>query len=199
MSTSPLVKKLIDGLRYLPGVGPKSAQRMAFELLGQGRDKGRALAQILQQALAEVGHCQQCRTFTEHPLCDICDDAKRSRKQLCIVEMPADALAIEQIADYRGVYFVLLGRLSPLDGIGPQEIGIPLLEQRLAEESFEEVIIATNPTIEGETTAHFLAQRIKRFSCPMSRIAAGIPKGGELEYADGGTIAHALLARTVVL
>lgn len=192
---SPLVTQLIDALRCLPGVGPKSAQRMAFHLLERGRDSGRLLAKTLQQAMDHVSRCQRCRNFSETAQCMLCQNSSRDDKLLCIVENPADVLAIEQTASYRGYYFVLMGHLSPLDGIGPNEIGIPQLLVLCQENLIEEVIVATNPTVEGQATAHYLAQTIKPHVRRISRIAHGVPMGGELEYIDGSTLTHALLAR----
>lgn len=179
----------------LPGVGPKGAQRMAFHLLQQGRPAARQLAQALTQALERVGRCSRCRMLTEGPLCPICAQPQRDAALLCIVESPADVVAIEQSGSYRGRYFVLMGHLSPLDGIGPEELGIQELETQLQEGSVREVILATNPTVEGEATAHFLSELVRAHGIAASRIAHGVPVGGELEYVDGGTLAHALAGR----
>jgi recombination protein RecR len=193
---SPLTKELIDRLQSLPGVGPKTAQRMAMQLLAKsGRAKGLALALSLQETLKAVGECKACRVFTEHELCELCDNPRRNRTQVCIVESAADLMAIEQTNRYRGIYFVLQGHLSPLDGIGPHEIGIPLLLERLANEAIEEIVIATNPTMEGKATAHYLAKEFAPFKIHCTRIAHGVPMGGEIEYLDGGTLALALEAR----
>ena len=195
MKHSAALTALIDALRALPGVGPKGAQRMAFHLLQEGRPAARGLAQALGQALDRVGRCSRCRMLTESTLCDICAQPSRDAATLCIVESPADVVAIEQSGGYRGRYFVLMGHLSPLDGIGPGELGIQALETLLQEGSVREVIIATNPTVEGEATAHFLSELIRAHCIAASRIAHGVPVGGELEYVDGGTLAHALAGR----
>ena len=196
---SPLIKQLITALQILPGVGPKSAQRMTFYLLEKfGRDKGLALARSLQSAINQVGECQLCRIYTEQNLCDICYNPKRNPVLLCVVESPADVAAIEQAQIYSGRYFVLQGRLSPLDGIGPQEIGISILLNRLQNESIAELIIATNATVEGKATAHYIANHIDQTKIKCSRIAYGIPIGGELEYLDGGTLSHAFHSRVPV-
>ncbi len=195
MSAS-LLEQLIDALRVLPGVGGKSAQRMAYQLLERDRDGGRRLSAALAQAMEQVGHCAQCRDFTEGPLCAICASASRDRHQLCAVETPADRLAIEQATGYRGLYFVLQGRLSPLDGIGPRELGLERLSARLAEGEVSELIIATNPTVEGEATAHYLAQLARQANVRPMRLAHGVPLGGELEYVDRGTLSHAFGSRS---
>jgi recombination protein RecR len=191
----PALSRLIDALRCLPGVGPKSAQRMAFHLLERDRDGGRAIAAATAEALEKLGHCRRCRMFAEGELCPVCSATTRDRTLLCVVESPADVVAIEQTASYRGLYFVLMGHLSPLDGVGPREIGIDAFERLLAEREVQEVILATNPTVEGEATAHFLADVAARHGCRATRIAHGVPVGGELEYVDGGTLAHALAGR----
>ncbi len=195
---SPLVEQLVEGLRCLAGIGPKSAQRIAFQLLERGRENGLSLAKILTRALTEVGHCQRCRTFSEQPLCPICSHNSRNPALLCIVETPADVIALEQTSSYRGLYFVLMGHLSPLDGIGPEEIGISLLEERLNTGCLQEIILATNPTVEGEATAHYIANLAKGKNIACSRIAHGVPLDGELGYLDGGTLARAMTARTRV-
>lgn len=195
MSFSPLVQELIESLRCLPGVGARTAQRMALSLLRGERDSGRRLAKTLANALEHVGHCTQCRVFCEKPLCDLCAHPKRSSTQLCVVESPADVYAIEQTGAYFGRYFVLLGHLSPLDGIGPHEIGVAQFSQLLHQFPFEEIILATNATVEGEATAHYLAQMVKQQGKAVSRIAYGVPLGGELEYVDGGTLAQAFAGR----
>lgn len=194
---SPLIQQLIQALRCLPGVGPKSAQRMAFHLLERDRENGLALAKTLQQTLTQVSRCQRCRTFSETDLCTLCSNSNRDSSLLCIVETPADVIAIEQISSYRGYYFVLMGHLSPLDGIGPNEIGIDALIQRLDPE-IKEIILATNSTVEGEATAHYIANLIKNRNIKCTRIAHGIPMGGELEYLDGNTLARALAARIIL-
>ncbi len=192
---SPLIDKLISALRVLPGVGPKSAQRMALQLLEHQREGAARLAQALVAALDAVDRCKSCRTLSEDDECSICRNPRRDASQLCIVESPADVLAIEQAASFSGKYFVLLGRLSPIDGLGPKEIGMDILERRLQEDEVKEVIIATNPTVEGEATSHYIADLAKSRSIKVSRIAHGVPLGGELEYLDGGTLAHALSSR----
>ena len=194
----PSLERLIEALRCLPGVGPKSAQRMAFHLLERDRPGGREIAESMLAAFEKLGHCARCRMYAEGELCPVCRAPGRDRSLLCVVESPADVVAIEQSGGYRGCYFVLMGHLSPLDGIGPQEIGIAALEKLLGEGEVREVILATNPTVEGEATAGFLADVAKRHRLSASRIAHGVPVGGELEYVDGGTLAHALAGRKAV-
>jgi recombination protein RecR len=198
MSFSPLIDELINALRCLPGVGPKSAQRMAFQLLQHRRDNALRLAKTLESALEHVGQCRQCRTLTEQHLCEICTNPRRNRQLLCIVESPIDALAIETAGSFNGVYFVLHGKLSPIDGIGPADIGIPQLMQKLEQEPVDELILATNATLEGEATAHYIADRARALSIRSTRIAHGVPLGGELEFVDGGTLSHALSGRTQI-
>lgn len=195
MSFSPLIEQLIHGFRCLPGVGLKSAQRMTLHLLERDRPGGQQLIQALDKALEKVKHCQQCRNLSETDICLLCANQKRQVDLLCVVESPIDVLAIEQMASFRGRYFVLMGHLSPLDGIGPNEIGIPLLLNRLQQDNVAEVIIATNPTVEGEATAHYIAQHCKKHQVKATRIAHGVPLGGELEYIDAGTLAHAFSGR----
>lgn len=195
MSSSPLLDRLVDALRVLPGVGARSAQRMAFQLLERQREGARHLAQCLTEAMDRIGRCQRCRTWCEDPVCAICRNSTREHGLLCVVETPADLYAVEQAVGFRGQYFVLHGRLSPLDGRGPRELGLDLLAARLAEGEVREVIIATNPTVEGEATAHYLAQIAHDAGVAVSRIAHGVPVGGELEYIDRGTIAHAFSGR----
>jgi recombination protein RecR len=185
----------MDALRCLPGVGPKSAQRMAFHLLERDREGGRRLAAVLAQALEHIGRCERCRTLTERQVCSLCANPRRDAALLCVVEHPADVAAIEQSAGYSGLYWVLGGRLSPLDGIGPEELGLTELERRLGQGETREVILATNPTMEGEATAHYIGELAKRHGVRATRIAHGVPLGGELEYVDGGTLAHALAGR----
>ena len=194
MSFSPLIRQLIDSLRILPGVGQKTAQRMALQLLERDRSGGLRLAQALSQAMEGVGHCQQCRTLSEEQLCSLCLDPRRDDNLLCVVQGPMDVHAVEQTG-YRGRYFVLKGHLSPLDGLGPEAIGIPQLLQRVADGAFTEVILATNPTVEGEATAHYIAQVLAGKGLVATRLAHGMPLGGELELVDGGTLAHALAGR----
>ena len=195
MAFSPLIDELIESLRCLPGVGRKSAQRMALHILERNREGGALLAQSLTLVLDKVGRCDQCRTHSETPVCRMCSNPNRNPSQLCIVETPADVLAIEQGAGFNGAYFVLMGHLSPMDGIGPAELGIDGLLQRLQTQTIEEVIIATNPTIEGDATAHFIHQQLQTLPLSVTRIAHGVPIGGELEYVDSGTIAHAFAGR----
>ena len=198
MSYSPLLIRLIDALKCMPGVGKKSAQRIAFHLLERDREGAEELSQALAAGVSGIGHCSQCRMFTEHELCNICSAEGRDATQLCAVESPADVMAVEDATGYRGLYFVLMGHLSPLDGIGPAELGLDALEARLAEGELKELIIATNPTVEGDATAHFLAEMAGRHNVPASRIAHGVPLGGELEYVDGGTLSHAFFGRRIV-
>lgn len=198
MRFSPLLDQLIEALRCLPGVGPKTAQRMALLLLTRGRDNGHRLAKALTEAMEQIGHCQQCRIFSETTICDICLSHSRDNSLLCVVENPIDVSAIEQSASFRGKYFVLLGRLSPLDGIGPEEIGITALKERLANGDIKEVILATNPTVEGEATAHYISELAKQYQLKTTRIAHGVPIGSELEYIDASTLAHALTGRDII-
>ena len=199
MSQSPLLLQLIDALRCLPGVGPKSAQRMAFHLLERDRDGARKLSRALDAAVEHIGHCKQCRTLSETEVCALCADPGRDRSLICIVETPVDVLALEQATDYRGNYFVLMGHLSPLDGIGPAELGLDAFEERLKQGGVSEIILATNPTVEGETTAHYISQMAAEYGVQATRLAHGIPLGGELEYIDSGTLAHAFSGRQRVM
>ncbi|KAB7619746.1 recombination mediator RecR [Alkalilimnicola sp. S0819] len=195
MAYSPLIDELIEALRCLPGVGAKSAQRMAFHLLQRDREGAGRLASALAEAAANVGQCAQCRVLTEQELCRICASDRRDRGVLCIVESPADVFALDQATDYNGLYFVLMGRLSPLDGIGPRELGLDRLEERLAAGEVREIILATNPTVEGEATAQYIAEMARERDIGTSRIAHGVPLGGELEYVDSGTLMHAFSGR----
>ncbi|MCK9365888.1 MAG: recombination mediator RecR [Metallibacterium scheffleri] len=196
MSTaSPVLDELLDALRCLPGVGARSAQRMAYHLLERDRQGGGRLATALQAAMQRIGNCMECRSFSESERCALCAGSTRERSQLCVVETPADLAAIEHATGYRGLYFVLLGRLSPLDGLGPEELGLPLLQRRLAQGEVRELILATNPTVEGEATAHYLAELAQAAGVRVSRLAHGVPLGGELEYIDRGTLAHAFGSR----
>ncbi|OBX06012.1 recombination protein RecR [Gallibacterium genomosp. 3] len=196
MQISPLLDELMNALRCLPGVGPKSAQRMAYHLLQRDRSGAMNLARTLTDAMSHIGHCSQCRTFTEEEVCNICNNYRRQESgQLCVVEMPSDIQAIEQTGQFSGRYFVLMGHLSPLDGIGPKEIGLDLLHKRLQTESFSEVILATNPTIEGDATANYIAEICQQYGVKVSRIAHGIPVGGELEMVDGTTLSHSFIGR----
>lgn len=196
---SPLLRELIDALRILPGVGPKSAQRMALNLLERQRPGGLRLARALEQALHHVEHCSICRNLTEQTVCRLCSDSSRDQNLLCVVESPMDVIALEQSGSYRGRYFVLLGRLSPLDGIGPNELGLPALIERLrATPEIDELIIATNPSVEGEATAHYLREATRGLPLMVTRLAQGVPVGGELEYLGGSTLTHALSGRRPV-
>lgn len=198
MLFSPLLEQLIEALRCLPGVGPKTAQRMAFQLLERSRENGKNLARILHDAMEQINHCQSCRTFSEAELCKLCASSNRDASLLCIVESPTDMVAIEQLGMYRGLYFVLMGHLSPLDGIGPEELGIKQLNLLLGSGKINEVILATNPTVEGEATAHYISELVKQHSIKVTRIAHGVPLGGELEYIDSGTLAHAFAGREII-
>jgi len=199
MSGKPLLNELIDSLRCLPGVGPKSAQRMAFHILQRDRAGGARLAAVLAEAVQSIGHCRLCRTLTEDEVCDLCRNPTRDDQLLCVVENPSDVIALEQATGFRGRYFVLGGRLSPLDGIGPAELGIDQLKQRLDELRPAELILATTTTVEGEATAHYISELAGERGIPSSRIAHGVPLGGELEYVDGGTLAHAFAGRRLVV
>ncbi|MDT8448980.1 MAG: recombination mediator RecR [Wenzhouxiangellaceae bacterium] len=194
----PVVDELLTALRCLPGVGARTAQRMALHLLERDRAGGARLAEVLGRAMREIRQCESCRNFTSARRCGICTSARRSDRLLCVVETPADVLAIEQATGFDGRYFVLLGRLSPLDGIGPEDLGLDRLEQRLADEPIEEVIVATNSTVEGEATAHYIARLAARRGIRLSRLAQGVPLGGELEYTDQTTLAHAFASRLPV-
>ncbi len=193
--SSPLIEELIEALRCLPGVGARTAQRMAYHLLERDRAGGRRLSAVLADAMDRIGHCAQCRTLTEDSVCRLCAGGSRDRSQLCIVETPADVAALEQATDYRGLYFVLMGHLSPLDGVGPAELGLDTLAERFAGGELAEVILATNPTVEGEATAHYISELARREGIRTTRIAHGVPLGGELEYIDGGTLSHAFAGR----
>jgi recombination protein RecR len=195
VSDSPAIEGLKQALRRLPGVGPKSAQRMAFHLLARDRDGARQIAEALRAALDRVGHCRRCNDFSEDEICPLCASERRDRSLLCVVESPADLSSIEQSSAYNGQYFVLMGRLSPLDGIGPDEIGIHRLEALLDEGRVKEVILATNLTVEGEATAHYISELARARGIRATRIAYGVPVGGELEYTDRGTLARALTGR----
>lgn len=194
---SPLIDELMSSLRCLPGIGPKSAQRIALHLLERDREGAERLSQSLHRAVEGVGRCQRCRTLTEQTQCGICANTRRDDSLLCVVETPADVLAIEQAGTFQGKYFVLLGHLSPIDGIGPEDIGVDQLLQLLQAEPITEVILATNPTVEGEATAFYISERAKHLGVTVSRIAHGVPLGGELEFIDGGTLAHAFSSRRV--
>ncbi len=198
MDKGDCLKRLMEALRCLPGVGPRSAQRMAFHLLQHDRGGGRHLAHCLTEALEKIGRCRSCRTLTENPLCALCSDTSRDRSRLCVVETPADVLAIDQATVFRGLFFVLHGRLSPLDGIGPEDLGMELLAGRLRQGEVREVILATNSTVEGEATAHYIAELAQAQGVAVTRIAHGVPVGGELEYLDAGTLAYAFEGRRQV-
>lgn len=200
MQYSPLIQQLIDALRCLPGIGPKSAQRMAFQLLHKNKDKGLRLSETLQRAIHNIKRCQQCQMLCEENICPLCSHPKREKQIICIVETPGDTIAIEKTSHYQGLYFVLFGRLSPLDGIGPSQIGLDLLFQRIHAEPIEEIIIATSSTVEGDATAHYIASRVAREKPTVicSQIAYGIPANGELEHLDGTTVSYALNARTPI-
>lgn len=190
-----LIDDLVTALTVLPGVGPKSAQRMALHLLQRDRSGGSRLSTVLERAMRDVRQCRICRNLTEAEVCRLCDDPQREKRLLCVVESPADVLALEQAGGYRGYYFVLHGKLSPIDGIGPEELGLERLQERISELQPEELILATNPTVEGEATAHYIGRLVGGRVQQISRIAHGVPLGGEIEYTDGGTLSHALQGR----
>jgi recombination protein RecR len=195
MATSRLIGQLIESLRCLPGVGPKSAQRMAYHLLEHDREGGRQLAAVLENAMRQVGNCRECRTLCEAERCGLCASERRDRGLLCVVETPVDVQALEQSTGYQGLYFVLMGHLSPLDGVGPEALGLDRLEARLEQGEVRELILATNPTIEGEATAHYISTMAQAHDIRATRIAHGVPMGGELEYIDGNTLSHAFAGR----
>lgn len=195
MSDTQSLDALVQALRRLPGVGQRSAQRMAFHLLQHDREGARVLARALEQAVAHMRHCTRCHTFTEREVCDTCADTRRNAAQLAVVETPADQAAMERTGAFGGLYFVLMGRLSPLDGIGPQQIGLEQLLERACDGVVQEVILATNFTAEGEVTAHVIGEALRERGLTVTRLARGVPAGGELEYVDLGTIAHALAER----
>ena len=198
MNSSPLIDQLIEAFRCLPGVGPKSGQRMTLHLLERNRAGGKRLTEALTEALDAVGNCGQCRTLTEEEVCRICANPSRNRRLCCVVESHADIFAIEQSGTFRGVYFVLMGHLSPIDGIGPEQLGMNQLLERIQAGDFEEVIIACNPTVEGDATAYYIAEQLKSINVVVSRIAHGVPVGGELEFVDSGTLTHAFMGRKVM-
>lgn len=195
MSLTPKLETLIRALRRLPGVGPKTAQRMALHLLERDRDAAMLISEALADAAQSIGKCEQCHSLSELPVCDICNNAARDRTILCVLESPVDLMAIEQTGGYSGIYFVLGGHLSPIDGIGPEDLDIDHLLERLYQGDIQELILATNPTVEGEATAHYIAEQLSDLDIRITRIAHGVPVGGELEYVDGGTLAHALAGR----
>ncbi len=192
---SPLLQQLVKALQCMPGVGSRSAQRMALHLLDRDRDAALRLARVLDDAARRIMHCSVCRMLTEDPVCGLCASQSRDSTQLCVLETPADLLAIENSGAFRGRYFVLMGHLSPLDGIGPAELGMELLERRLTTENFSEVVLATSVTVEGDATAHLVATMARRHGIRASRIAYGVPIGGELEFIDGGTLSRAMSGR----
>lgn len=198
MAASPLLNQLMTALRCLPGVGPKSAQRMALHLLERNRDGAGRLVEALRAALDRIGHCRLCRDLSETEICALCANPRRDHTLLCVIETPADVLAIEQATHFQGRYFVLMGHLSPLDGVGPAELGLDILEARLDAGEIHEIILATNPTVEGEATAYYIAEMARERGIRATRIAHGVPLGGELEYVDGGTLAHAFTGRREV-
>ena len=198
MGYSPLIDSLVEALRCLPGVGPKSAQRMAFHLLQRDPDGARHLAGALTAAVEGIGRCRRCRTLSETDACGICANPGRDQSLLCIVESPADVITIERATGYKGLYFVLMGHLSPLDGIGPEELGLEVLAERFVSDQVKEVILATNPTVEGEATAHYIGDMARQRGLQATRIAHGVPLGGELEFVDGGTLSQAFSDRRQV-
>ena len=195
MADASSLDALVEALRRLPGVGVKSASRMAFHLLQHDREGAQLLARALQQAAGQVWHCERCNTFTEAPICSVCLDTRRDPTKLCVVETPADQAALERTGAFRGYYFVLMGKLSPLDGVGPKDIGLQKLFDRARDGTVSEVILATNFTAEGEATAHVIGEGLKQRGLKVTRLARGVPAGSELEYVDLGTIAHALVDR----
>ncbi len=197
MADTPLLNDLIESLCCMPGIGRKSAQRIAYHLLQRNRKGAIKLGGILQEAMENIGHCKNCRTFSENDLCDYCSSPKRDRSLLCVVESPADVYAIED-AHYRGLYFVLMGHLSPLDGIGPEDLGLNQLNSIVEQGGVDEVILATSATVEGEATAHFISEMVRKYNVKVTRLAHGIPMGGELEYIDSNTVSRALAGRTLV-
>ncbi|MFT6092343.1 MAG: recombination protein RecR [Pseudohongiellaceae bacterium] len=198
MNSSPLIDQLIEAFRCLPGVGPKSAQRMTLQLLERNRVGAKQLSTALAEALEKVGNCAECGTLTEEPVCRICASPSRDKSLCCVVESPADIFAIEQSGSFRGIYFVLMGHLSPIDGIGPEQLSIPRLIDKVSEQKIEELIIACNPNVEGEATAYYIAEQLRGTNVVVSRIAHGVPVGGELEFVDGGTLSHALTGRKIM-
>ncbi|WP_455380787.1 recombination mediator RecR [Acidihalobacter prosperus] len=195
MTQTSLLDTLIGALRCLPGVGPKSAQRMAYYLLERHRDQALQLSEALKRAVENIGHCERCRTLSETPLCPVCEDVRRDSGVVCVVESPAHQQVVEQATHFKGVYHVLMGRLSPLDGIGPEELGLDLLESRLGHGALRELILAISPTVEGEVTAHYISEMARAHDVRVTRLAQGVPMGGELEYLDNNTLVHAFEAR----
>lgn len=193
-----ILTRLVEALRCLPGVGPKSAQRMVFHLLQHQRQRGLLLASCLEQAMNQIQHCERCANYTEHHLCSICQNSDRDASLLCVVESPADVSAIEQSNAFQGKYFVLMGKISPLDGLGPDDIGLPRLKKLIIQENIKEVILALSPSVEGQTTIHFIHQLLRDQPVNMTQLAHGIPSGGELEFLDGNTIGNALRNRAII-
>lgn len=198
MQFSPLIRQLIEAFRMLPGVGPKTAQRMAFHVLERNKEGGKVLAEKLLESLTHIAHCQSCRILCEFETCGLCADQRRDKQLLCIVQSPSDVVAIEHAGGYRGYYFVLSGQLSPIEGIGTEEIGIPALQKRLTGSELKEVVIATHTTVEGEATAYFIGELVKKMGLKASRIAHGVPLGGELDYVDSNTLSRALIERHAI-
>jgi recombination protein RecR len=198
VNNPPALETLIDALRCLPGVGPKSALRMAYYLLQRDRNGASKLGKSLENALQVLGHCTLCNNFSETDTCPLCESENRDSSQLCVVEMPTDLMMMEQTQSYKGMYFVLMGRLSPLDGVGPKEINLDKLIKRAQDGVVAEVILATNYTVEGEATAHYISELLKTRNIAVSRIARGLPMGGEIEYVDSGTLSMALLGRKLI-
>ncbi len=198
MRFTPALQELIDALCCLPGVGPRSAQRMSLHLLERDREAAKILADALVNAMDKIQHCGRCRNFSEQELCEICSDSKRDKSLVCVVESPAHLMAIESSGSFRGVYYVLMGQLSPIEGIGPAELGLDRFHQQILADEVSEVVLATNPTVEGEATAWYLTDLLAADGITVSRIAHGVPLGGELDYVDGSTLAHALSSRQVV-
>ncbi len=198
MKAPSSLEALIQALRCLPGVGPKSAQRMAYHLLQRDQQGASRLADAMKSAIERIRHCGMCNTFTESDICEICSSLKRDKSLLCVVETPGDLLMMEQTQTYRGLYFVLMGRLSPLDGIGPREIHLDRLQRRVGDGVVKEIILATNFTVEGEATAHYISEMVNELGLKVTRIARGLPVGGELEHVDSGTLAQALIERRTV-
>jgi len=193
-----MLSRLVEALRCLPGVGPKSAQRMVFHLLQHQRQRGLHLASCLEQAMAQIQHCQRCMNYTEQSICSLCQNSNRDASLLCVVESPADVSAIEQSNSFQGKYFVLMGKISPLDGLGPDDIGLPKLKNLIITEGIQEVILALSPSVEGQTTIHFIHQILRDQPINITQLAHGIPSGGELEFLDGNTIGNALRNRALI-
>ncbi|MBA2657820.1 MAG: recombination protein RecR [Tatlockia sp.] len=192
------LSRLVDALRCLPGIGPKSAQRMVFHLLQHQRQRGLRLASCLEEAMLSIKHCKRCNNYTDEEFCKLCQNPQRDLTILCVVENPADIAAIEQSSAFKGCYFVLMGKISPLDGLGPEDIGLPQLCELISRENIKEVILALSPTIEGQTTVHFIQELLRNHSVHLSQLAHGIPSGGELEFLDSNTIGNALRNRAAV-